>query len=192
MVDSKSVVLGVFLLLLFVSLAFAQLDTGTISGTVADQTGAAVPGASVGIKNVATGIVRRLVTNEAGRYEAVALPIGTYEVTASLAGFQTLVRGGIGLTVGRNAVVDIALRVGEVTQAITITAETSQVETTTATVTQLIDERKVLDIPLNNRDLTQCLSVQHVPCLPDCRCATSGSRSAARIPAPEWTDSPGH
>src|SRR6266567_6679960 len=87
MVDSKSVVLGVFLLLLFVSLAFAQLDTGTISGTVADQTGAAVPGASVGIKNVATGIVRRLVTNEAGRYEAVALPIGTYEVTASLAGF---------------------------------------------------------------------------------------------------------
>ncbi len=87
MVDSKSVVLGVFVLLLFVSPAFAQLDTGTISGTVADQTGAAVPGASVAIKNVATGIVRRLVTNEAGRYEAVALPIGTYEVTASLAGF---------------------------------------------------------------------------------------------------------
>src|SRR2546428_4098478 len=155
MVNSKSVVSSVFLLIFFVSLAFAQLDTGTISGTVADQTGAAVPGASVGIKNVATGIVRRLVTNEAGRYEAVALPIGTYEVTASLAGFQTLVRGGIGLTVGRNAVVDIALRVGEVTQAITITAETSQVETTTATVTQLIDERRVLDIPLNNRDLTQ-------------------------------------
>src|SRR2546425_502733 len=155
MVDSKSVVLGVFLLLLFVSIAFAQLDTGTISGTVSDQTGAAVPGASVAIKNVDTGIVRRLVTNEAGRYEAVALPIGTYEVTASLAGFQTFVRGGIGLTVGRNAVVDIALRAGDVTDAITITAETSQVETTTATVTQLIDERKVLDIPLNNRDLTQ-------------------------------------
>jgi hypothetical protein len=81
--------------------------------------------------------------------------VGTYELTASLAGFQTSVIGGIGLTVGRNAVVDIALRVGDVNQAITITAETSQVETTTATVTQLIDERKVLDIPLNNRDLTQ-------------------------------------
>ena len=155
MVNSKSVVSSVFLLILFFSLAFAQLDTGTISGTAADQTGAAVPGASVAIKNVDTGIVRRLVTNEAGRYEAVALPAGTYEVTASLVGFQTFVRGGIGLTVGRNAVVDIALRVGDVSQAITITAETSQVETTTATVTQLIDERKVLDIPLNNRDLTQ-------------------------------------
>src|SRR2546427_9695955 len=155
MVHRKSVVSGVLLLVFFASLSLAQLDTGTISGTVADQTGAAVPGASVAIKNVETGIVRRLVTNEAGRYEAVALPVGTYEVTASLVGFQTFVRGGIGLTVGRNAVVDIALRVGDVTEAITITAETSQVETTTATVTQLIDERRVLDIPLNNRDLTQ-------------------------------------
>src|SRR5256885_13762270 len=108
MVNSKSVVSGVFLLLLFMSIAFAQLDTGTISGTVSDQTGAAVPGASVAIKNVDTGIVRRLVTNEAGRYEAVALPIGTYEVTASLAGFQTFVRGGIGLTVGRKAGVELA------------------------------------------------------------------------------------
>jgi len=155
MVNSKSVVSGVLLLLLFVSGAFAQLDTGTISGAITDQTGAAVPGASVAIKHVETGIVRTLLTNEAGRYEAVALPVGTYEVTALLAGFQTFVRRGIGLTVGRNAVIDIALRVGDVTEAITITAETSQVETTTATVTQLIDERKVLDIPLNNRDLTQ-------------------------------------
>src|SRR5437867_7929178 len=155
MVNSKSVVSGMLLLVLFASLSFGQLDTGTISGTVADQSGAAVPGASVAIKNVHTGIARRLLTNEVGRYEAVALPVGTYEVNASLAGFQASVRGGIGLTVGRNAVVDMALRVGDVTQAITITAETSQVETTTATVTQLIDERKVLDIPLNNRDLTQ-------------------------------------
>src|SRR5437867_2255164 len=155
MVNRKSVVSGLLLLILFASLSFAQLDTGTISGMVADQTGAAVPGASVAIKHIETGVVRQLVTNEAGRYEAVALPVGTYEVTASLAGFQTFVRGGIGLTVGRNAVVDMALRVGDVTEAITITAETSQVETTTATVTQLIDERKVLEIPLNNRDLTQ-------------------------------------
>src|SRR5262249_35688795 len=95
------------------------------------------------------------VTNEAGRYEAAALPVGNYEVTGSLTGFQTLVRSGIAVTVGRNAVVDMSLRVGTVSEAITITADAAQVETTTATVTQLIDERKVLDIPLNNRDLTQ-------------------------------------
>src|SRR5881296_2843942 len=92
MVNRKSIVSSVLLLVFFASFSFGQLDTGTISGAVADQTGAAVPGASVAIKNVETGIVRRLVTNEAGRYEAVALPVGTYEVTASLAGFQTFVR----------------------------------------------------------------------------------------------------
>jgi hypothetical protein len=155
MVNRKSVISVVFLLLVWIPPTFAQLDTGTISGTVTDQTNAAIPGASVSIKNIGTGIARRLLSNEAGRYEAVALPVGTYEVTASIAGFQTFVRGGIALTVGRNAVVDLALRVGAVTDEVTITADTAQVETTTATVTQLIDERKVLDIPLNNRDLTQ-------------------------------------
>jgi hypothetical protein len=146
---------SLFLFLVCASIAMAQLDTGTISGNVTDQTGAAVPGVEVTIKNVGTGISRSLVTNEVGRYDGVALPAGTYEVTGSLAGFQTLVRSGISLTVGRNAVVDMVLQVGDVGQAITITAEASQVETTTATVTNLIDERKLLEIPLNNRDLTQ-------------------------------------
>src|SRR5262245_28943573 len=144
---------GLFLFLLCASFAMAQLDTGTISGTVTDQTGAALPGAGVSIKNVGTGISRSLLTNEVGRYDAAALPVGTYEVTASLTGFQSLVRSGITLTVGRNAVVDMALQVGDISQSVTITAEASQVETTTATVTQLIDERKLLEIPLNNRDL---------------------------------------
>ena len=144
-----------FLILLCASIAMAQGDTGTISGNVTDQSGAAIPGVAVTIKNVETGISRNLVTNEVGRYDAVALPAGTYEVTGSLAGFNTAVRSGVVLAVGRNAVIDIALQVGEVSQAVTITAEAAQVETTTATVTQLIDERKVLEIPLNNRDLTQ-------------------------------------
>src|SRR5262245_28853113 len=144
-----------FLILLCASMAMAQGDTGTISGNVTDQSGAAIPGVAVTIKNVETGISRNLVTNEVGRYDAVALPAGTYDVTGSLAGFSTVVRNGIVLAVGRNIVIDMGLQVGEVSQAVTITAEASQVETTTATVTQLIDERKVLDIPLNNRDLTQ-------------------------------------
>ncbi|MGH9785495.1 MAG: TonB-dependent receptor domain-containing protein, partial [Terriglobia bacterium] len=107
------------------------------------------------IRNVATGVSRRIESNALGRYSAAALPAGNYEVSVSLAGFQTLVRSGIELTVGRNAVVDLALQVGEVTQAITITGEASHVETTTATVSNLVDEKRVLEIPLNNRDLTQ-------------------------------------
>ena len=133
----------------------AQLDTGTISGTVTDQSGGAAPGATIAVRNVATGVTRTLQSNAAGRYEAAALAVGNYEVEASLAGFQTVIRSGITLTVGRNAVVDFVLPVGEVTQSVTITGEASQVETTTATVTNLIDERRVLEIPLNNRDLTQ-------------------------------------
>jgi len=144
-----------FLILLCASMAMAQGDTGTISGNATDQSGAAIPGVAITIKNVETGISRNLVTNEVGRYDAVALPAGTYDVTGSLAGFNTVVRSGIVLAVGRNVVIDIGLQVGEVSQAVTITAEATQVETTTATVTQLIDERKVLEIPLNNRDLTQ-------------------------------------
>jgi len=143
-----------WLLLMCASMGMAQLDTGTISGTVADQSGAAVPGAAITIRNVATGITRDLVTNAAGRYEAAALPGGSYEVRASLTGFQTLVRSGVTLAVGRTAVVDLALQVGEVAQAITVAGEASSVETTTATVAHLVDEKRVTEIPLNNRDLT--------------------------------------
>ncbi|MGH9785072.1 MAG: carboxypeptidase regulatory-like domain-containing protein, partial [Terriglobia bacterium] len=144
----------------FASLAAAQLDTGTISGTVTDPSGAAVPGAAIALRNVQTGITRSIESNAAGRYEAVALPVGTYEVRASLAGFQTLVRSGITLTVGRNAVVDMALQVGEVAQAITVAGEASFVETTTATVANLVSEKQVSEIPLNNRDLTQLAFLQ--------------------------------
>ena len=138
----------------------AQLDTGTISGSVTDPSGAAIAGAAIMIRNVATGVTRTLETNAVGRYEATALPVGNYEVRASLSGFQTLVRSGITLTVGLNAVVDMTLRVGDVTQSITITGEASQVETTTATVSNLVSDKQVSEIPLNNRDLTQLVYLE--------------------------------
>src|SRR3989442_10784792 len=112
---------GLVLFLVCAPMAMAQLDTGTISGTVTDQTRAALPGAALTIKNVATGISRTLATNEAGRYDAAALPLGTYEVTASLAGFRPYVSSGIVLTVGRNAVVDRSLQVGDVARAVIVT-----------------------------------------------------------------------
>jgi hypothetical protein len=150
------------LLMVFVgaSPAIAQLSTGTISGTATDQSGAAIPGVGVAIKNVETGVTRNLDTNEVGRYDAAALPVGTYEVTGTLPGFRTLVHSGIVLTVGRNAVVDLVLEVGEVTESITVAGEVSQVETTTATVSNLVDAKRVLEIPLNNRDLTQLAFLQ--------------------------------
>jgi hypothetical protein len=88
-------------------LAFGQVNTATISGTVHDSSGAVLPGASVTIVNQETGISRTVITNETGRYSAPALGLGNnYQVTAELPGFQSQVRTGIALTVGREAVVD--------------------------------------------------------------------------------------
>ena len=151
---------ALLMILICASLGMAQLDTGTISGTVTDQSGGAIPGAAITIRNVETGIARNSVTNAAGRYEALALRVGEYEVSSTLAGFQTLVRSGINLTVGRNAVVDLVLQVGEVTQTVTVTGEVSLVTTNTATVSNLVDEERIMDIPLNNRDLTQLAFLQ--------------------------------
>src|SRR5215470_14074096 len=85
------------------SLGFAQTG-GTISGSCRDASGALIPGASVTIKNVDTGLTRELITDEQGRYSAPNLPVGSYEVQVSLSGFQTEVRKGIDLAVGQEAV----------------------------------------------------------------------------------------
>jgi len=79
--------------------AFAQLTTGTISGTVVDQTKAALPGSEVNVRNLGTGLTRTVFANENGRFEAPNLPVGTYQVTAALQGFGTAVRRDLQLTV---------------------------------------------------------------------------------------------
>jgi hypothetical protein len=140
--------------------AKAQLTTGTISGTITDPSGAAVPGAEVTAKHVETGIARTTVAGPSGRYEISNLAAGSYEVAATSAGFQTSVRSGITLSIGRNAVVDHALQVGNVAEQVTVTGEAALIETTTATVSQLVDAQKVEDLPLNNRDLTQLAIMQ--------------------------------
>ena len=113
-----------------------QLTTGRITGTVTDQTGAAVPGATVTLKNTDTGISRTTLSQESGKYEASSLPAGNYEVSASLSGFQTFVHKGIGLAVGQNAVVDFTLQVGQVSDSVTVVGDTAQIETTTATASE--------------------------------------------------------
>ncbi len=152
--------LALSLFLLCSSVAAAQLTTGTISGTVTDQSGGSAPGVSITITNTETGVSRTTTTGPTGRYNAPSLPLGNYEVRATLPGFQTSIRSGIQLTVGRNAVVNHLLQVGEVAQAVTVTGEAALVETTTATVSNLVTEEQVLDLPLNNRDLVSLTYLQ--------------------------------
>src|SRR5262245_35701724 len=105
----------------FNGMIFAQVTTATILGTVKDNTGAVLPGVSVTVKNQETGIVRAVITGDEGRYQAANLAIGAYEVEAALSGFRTSVRSGITLTIGREAVVDFTLDVGEISEKVTVT-----------------------------------------------------------------------
>ncbi len=109
------------LVLVFSSIASAQVITGSISGTVADETGAVLPGVEVTVSNQDTGFSRTIITDDRGAYRAPSLPVGPYEIRGVLAGFQTVIRTGISLTVGRQAVVNLELRVGEITEQIIVT-----------------------------------------------------------------------
>src|SRR6059036_2210917 len=101
----------------------------SVLGTVTDSAGAVVPGASVQVKNIATGRVQEVPTDEQGRYTIANLPIGEYEAQASLAGFQTTVRRGITLIVGAQAIVDFSLSVGRTQESVTVESQVSQIDT---------------------------------------------------------------
>jgi outer membrane receptor protein involved in Fe transport len=134
-----------------------QITTGTISGIATDGTGAVIPGATVLILNEETGISRTATTDAAGRYLVPSLSLGRYRVTVSQQGFQTEARTGIVLTVGRNAVVDVQLTVGTVSQTVEVTGEAPLVETEQSAVSYLVNESTISELPLNGRDITQLI-----------------------------------
>ena len=110
------------LAMLLPGVTWAQ-SAGTISGTVKDESSAVLPGVEVVMRNVETGFTRTTVSDAAGRYSAPQLPLGQYEVRAGFTGFKTEVRSGITLTVGREAVVDLVMKVGSVAETVEVTAE---------------------------------------------------------------------
>ncbi len=148
------------LVILSGGIALAQVTTGTILGTVKDSTGAVLPEAQVIVLNEATGISRTVQTDAEGRYSALSLSLGSYRVTATHEGFQTIARTGIVLTVGREAVVDISLAVGSVSQTVEVTGEVPLVEATTASLGSLVDDRTIRNLPLNGRSYDQLALLQ--------------------------------
>src|SRR5712691_6561636 len=135
--------------------ASAQVSTGTISGVVQDQTGAIIAGAMVTVRNVDTGVVRTLTSDAGVRYISHVLPTGNYEVQGQQSGFQTEIRSGITLSVGREEVINLALKVGQLSDKVTITAEAPLVESTTSAMSSLVDMRTIRDLPLNGRSWDQ-------------------------------------
>lgn len=157
--------LRVVLLLVLLSVAgvlsvvvlHAQVTTATISGTVADSSGAVLPGARITVLHEETGISRAAVADASGRFGVPSLAVGSYKVTASMNGFQTEVRSGIVLTIAREAVVNFALAVGAISQTVEVTGEAPLVQTTESTVGYLIQDQTIRDLPLNGRDLTELI-----------------------------------
>ena len=137
----------------------AQTTTGTILGSVNDSTGGVIPGATIQIRNTGTGVANTTTTDGQGRFNVPDLQVGSYEVRATHMGFQTEVRQGITLSVGGQAVVDLALQVGETTQTVTVQGEATQVETTNSEVSSLITPTQMSQLPLNGRDFEQLITL---------------------------------
>ena len=154
------ILVAVLLAHLAVTGSWGQLTGGTISGTASDSSGAVVPGATVTVRNLETGIDRTITTDAAGRYSAQQLVSGGYELEVTAAGFQTTVRRGITLTVGQEAIVNFSLQVGTTTERIEVVGEAPLVETTTSTVSGLVDEKTVRELPLNGRSFTDLMDLQ--------------------------------
>jgi hypothetical protein len=130
--------------------AIAQVSA-SISGRVTDQSGAVVAGATIIAKGLDTGVSRTTTTDQAGRYELIALPIGQFEVRARKDGFAERVRTGIVLVVGQDATVDLSLPVGNVSQQVTVEGNASLVNATTQDISGLVGEKEVKELPLNGR-----------------------------------------
>ena len=139
--------------------AWGQVVGASISGTVRDATGAGLPEVAVTIRNLETGAVRKLVSDEGGRYVARSIAVGPYEVRAEKEGFNSQVRTGIDLVVGQSTTVDITLPVGELRESVTVVEAPSPVSLSTQQTDGLVSERQVKDLPLNGRSYDELLTL---------------------------------
>src|SRR6267142_1325582 len=149
----------VLLIALGTSPVFAQTSTATILGVVRDTTGALVPGVSITVKHVDTGLTRDAISNDSGGYNMPLLPVGAYELTTTMPGFKQAVRSGVNLVVGQQAVIDLTLEVGAAAEQVTITEEAPLVNTTLSSTSGLINEQQVKDLPLNGRSFDRLLEL---------------------------------
>jgi hypothetical protein len=131
----------------------------SISGVVHDPSDAPVAGATVTARSLESGTTRTAVTNDSGAYRILGLPLGPQRVMASKTGFTTAVRNGVQLEVGQQAVVDLKLQVGELSQQIVVLEQTPVVNTTTSPISGVVTEREVKDLPLNGRSFDNLITL---------------------------------
>ena len=146
---------AVILTVFFAPARASAQASGQINGTVTDATGGVLPGVTVEATNTATGVTRSAISGADGLYTLPLLQPGNYNVKASLQGFRSQQRDGVRVTVTETARLTFQLEIGGLTETTVIVAEVSLVETSNATHGIVIDEKKVVDLPLNGRNFTQ-------------------------------------
>lgn len=129
-------------------LSFAQENRGTIVGIVTDSSGAIIPGAAIRITNVATNVTVTTVSNEEGNFEVRFLNAGIYRLNAESAGFKSFVRQNLQVRLGDRLAVPVAMELGDVSEQVTITAESPVLETASASLGQVVDTRRVAELPV--------------------------------------------
>ena len=141
------------------ALVFGQGNTAQLTGAVTDESGASVPDAKIEVTQEGTGTKRYGRTSQLGYFSIPQLPPAQYRVTIQQQGFRTVVRSGIQLAVGEIARVDLTLQVGQVSESVAVTADATHVDTQSATLGAVVDERRIRELPLNGRDATQLIGL---------------------------------
>ncbi len=143
----------IVLLLVLPVLVTAQSFTGTITGVITDSSGAVIPGASVTATNTGTNARSTAQTDSSGNYTIPLLPRGDYRLEVAAPGFKRIVREGIVLQIQQAARLDLTLTVGEVAETVLVTAEVATIETEGATLSKVVDNRAITNLPLNTRNV---------------------------------------
>ena len=150
---------GALLGVLFIAApVFAQVSA-SLSGTIVDPTGAGIAGAAVAVRNVETGAVRSAISDSAGQYLVLSLPVGQYEVRVAKQGFEEEVRGGIRLVVGQEAILEFHLRLGSLREQVKVISDAPLVSVTSSDVSGLVGEQQMKDLPLNGRSYDLLLTL---------------------------------
>jgi hypothetical protein len=139
------------------TLLFGQFESGTVLGSVDDPSGAAVPGAKVSLENVTTNVVLDTTTDTNGNYEFVNVRLGSYRVRVTAQGFETATTDPFELQVNARQRVDVALKVGQTSENVTVIGAAELLETENSSRGQVINTKEIVDLPLNGRsyaDLT--------------------------------------
>jgi len=146
---------NIFGVLLMSAAVWAQ--TAQINGVVRDSSGLAIPGAAIKATQTATGVVRTTTSSDNGNYALPNLAVGPYMLEVTKEGFNKYVQSGIVLQVDTNPTIDVPMQVGSVSSQVTVEAAALQVETRTTSIGQVVDNQRIMEMPLNGRDVHELI-----------------------------------